>query len=297
MKSLVGLCFVSTVLFAGCGEIASKSATKREGINGEGVIAAASNTPSLGDAAAQEAAVPVKSTDSVDRKIIYVADVNLVVEDFASTEREVPKLVRQFDGYLAEVSIDRSQGDHRSGQWVARIPVDQFDPFLESLDKLGVPESRHQSAQDVTEEYVDLQARITNKKRLEERILQLLEERSGKISDIIEVERELARVREEVERMEGRLRYLHNRTSLTTVTIKAREERDYVPAQAPSFTARVAQTWNGSLLTLRRFGEFSAISLVLLTPWLIWLIPAVWMLVKLCKSALRKTARSASHAQ
>ena len=74
---------------------------------------------------------------------------------------------------------------------MARIPVDRFEAFLEGVARLGVPESRQQTAQDVTEEFVDLNARIANKKRLEERILKLLQDSEGKIKDIIEVEGEL----------------------------------------------------------------------------------------------------------
>ena len=93
------------------------------------------------------------------------------------------------------------------------------DPFLQAVSRLGVPESRHQTAQDVTEEFVDLEARISNKKRLEKRIVELLSSSSGKIKDVIEVERELARVRGEIEQSEGRLRYLTDRTEFTTEVV------------------------------------------------------------------------------
>jgi hypothetical protein len=171
-------------------------------------------------------------------------------------------------GYLADASASRAQGDRRTGRWVARVPVERYDAFLESLDTLGVPENRQQTAQDVTEEFVDLEARIANKQRLEERIVKLLDERSGRISDVIEVERELGRVREEIERMQGRLRYLANRTALTTVTIQAREQRDYVPPQAPTFAGRVSDVWQRSLAALRTFGESVGLAGVAAAPWL-----------------------------
>jgi neutral trehalase len=127
---------------------------------------------------------------------------------------------------------------------MVRIPVEKYEEFLLGLEKLGIPEHRTQTAQDVTEEFVDLEARIANKRKLEQRILQLVEDRDGKINDVIDVERELARVREEIERMEGRMRYLSNRAALTTVTITVREEKDYVPPQAPSFTSRIGTAWS-----------------------------------------------------
>lgn len=98
--------------------------------------------------------------------------------------------------------------------------------------------------------------------------------RTGKIKDVIEVERELGRVGEEIERMQGWLRYRSNRTELTTVTIAAREERDYVPPQAPTFTGRVATVWNGSIERLQKTGEQLAIAAVAVTPWRILIVPA-----------------------
>jgi hypothetical protein len=131
-----------------------------------------------------------------------------------------------------------------------------------------VAENRRQTAQDVTEEYVDLEAQITNKKRLEERIVALLKDVTGKIKDVLEVENQLSRVRGEIEQLEGRLRYLTNRTDFTTVSISAREEENYVPPAAPTFTNRIAQAWTGSISALQTFGEQMAISAVYVFPWL-----------------------------
>ena len=152
---------------------------------------------------------------------------------------------------------------------------------VNSLKQFGM--AMH-SAQDVTEEFVDLEARIANKKRLEERIVELLKDSSDKIKDVIEVERELARVRGEIEQMEGRLRYLTNRTELTTVTISAREVREYVPPEALKFVGRVAQAWGNSLLSLKVLGENVAVTLVYTFPWLlvlgIVLAPPIWYVRK-----------------
>src|SRR5690606_35499913 len=119
-------------------------------------------------------------------------------------------LVQSSGGYLALTDIARNQGTERSGRWVVRIPVAGYDTFLNALSQIGVKERFHQSTQEVTEEYVDLEARIASKKKLEERILELLDNRDGEIKDVIVIEQELARVRTEIEQMEGRLRVLEN---------------------------------------------------------------------------------------
>lgn len=271
------LSVVAAMLLAGCGQESDSRWTASEPA-GAPPRAALEQKEAADEAAGEDAAVDPPA--GVDRKIIYVADVSLVVDDFAETQREIPKLVQRYDGYLAEAVVNRTEGVHPSGRWTARIPVQSYQAFLDALEQLGIPERRNQTAQDVTEEYVDLEARASNKKRLEERILDLLAKREGKIEDILEVERELSRVREEIERMEGRMRYLQNRVALTTVSISAREERDYVPPQAPSLAGRIQRAWSGSLLALRRAGEAIIIAVVAAAPWalpvLLLIVPLRW---------------------
>src|SRR5690606_993665 len=178
-------------------------------------------------APAEDAADPQAATP-VARKLIYTATVHLVVKDFGATDSKIQSLTESVGGFIAEFREDRTYGDRRAGRWVVRIPTARFQEFLDQVVTFGVPETRQIDAQDVTEEYVDLEARSANKKKLEQRILDLLENQTGEIKDVIAVETELARVREEIERMEGRLRYLANRVELTTITISAREEVDYV---------------------------------------------------------------------
>lgn len=184
---------------------------------------------------------------AVDRKIIYTATISLVVEDFSGLEKQIRDTVKQHAGYLSRSDLGRMQGQQRSGNWTARIPVDQYENFIQAVSALGVPASLNQNAADITEEFVDITARIDNKRKLEARILQLLERPEDKIQHVIEVETELARVREEIERMEGRLRYISDQTAMTTVTISAREERNYQPPQAATLGNRISLAWSNSL--------------------------------------------------
>jgi uncharacterized coiled-coil protein SlyX len=190
-----------------------------------------------------------------NRKIIYTASMDVVVEQFDGVEAKLNSLVESHGGFIASANIGRMQGESRNGYWTVRVPVDEYTDFLNSVGNIGVPASRTQSASDVTEEYVDIEARITNKRKLEARIIELLERPEDKLQHVIEVERELARVREDIERMEGRLRYLKDQTSLTTVTVNIREERNYIPPQTPTISNRVSSAWSTSLINGRAFFE------------------------------------------
>ena len=169
----------------------------------------------------------------VDRKIVYNAEISLKIDDLDKVEPEVLALVQKAGGYVADYQTTGSPGSLRSGNWRVRIPVERFESFLVEVARLGELESNRRTSEDVTEQFYDVEARVKNKKVEEERLIQLLEERPGKLEDILKVETELSRVRGEIEQFEGRLRLLSNLTSLTTVTIKVRERLNYEPA-APS---------------------------------------------------------------
>ena len=113
---------------------------------------------------------------------------------------------------------------------------DQFGTKLESVNV---------SVQDVGEEYVDIEARMANARRLEQRLVELLATRTGKLADVLSVEHELARVRGEIERYEGRLRYLRSRVSVSTLTLSVHEPFPIVAERPGTHPMRDAfvQAW------------------------------------------------------
>lgn len=264
-------------LCLGCGQ-ASDSARSTFQFDGEPLAQKVSET-SGNEASSAEALASQQGGVALspeDRKIIYTTTVGLVVADYNQFEAEVPKLISRHGGFVASSETDRRYRDRQSGTWVVRIPVNRYDDFLNGINSLGFAESRSEQAQDVTEEYVDVEARIKNKRLLEQRIVTMLEERTGKLSDVLEIERELARVREEIERMEGRLRYLKDRTRLATITIQCREQREYKPAQAPTLGSRIQESWGDSTGSLRLTAENVLVGLIAMIPWMVVLgLPSV----------------------
>ncbi len=205
----------------------------------------------------------------VERRIIYKTEVGLVVQDYDLFEAKFPVIVASLGGFISKSETNRRYSNEQSGTWVARIPVDRYTEFLQGVEGLGFAESRREDAQDVTDEFVDTEARIRNHRKLEERIIQMLEDRTGKLSDVLEIERELARVREEIERREGQLRVLADRSALATITIRCREQEQYTPPAAPTLVSRVTNTWSASLTSLRFVGENLLVVFVALIPWAI----------------------------
>jgi hypothetical protein len=126
-------------------------------------------------------------------------------------------------GYIANATVLGGREQHRTARLEVKVPAARFDDLLAGLRPLGRVENVNVTAEDVGEEYVDVTARIANARRLEERLVDLLATRTGKLQDVLNVERELARVREEIERHEGRLRFLKTRTTLSTLSVSIHE--------------------------------------------------------------------------
>jgi hypothetical protein len=219
------------------------------------------------DAASDNADEPTKQA-TANRKIIYNARVDLVTEDLNKLENALTQLIKAHKAYVADSDRSGSAGENRHGNWKIRIPVEDYDAFLKEVVALGELVSVKADSQDVSEEFYDLEAREKAKKVEEERLLKHLSDSTGKLDEILAVERELSRVRSEIERMEGRLRVLGNLTSLATVTISAREIKGYVPPQAPTLTTKISRTFYDSLASLQRLGETVLLAAVALVPWL-----------------------------
>jgi hypothetical protein len=130
----------------------------------------------------------------------------------------------QFGGFVANTTLRTGRDEQRSGMLQLRVPSAQFDGAVAALAQLGKVESVNVSAEDVGEEYVDLGARLTNARRVEARLVEMLATRTGKLSDVLTVEQELARVRMEAERYEARMRWLERRASLSSLDVTIHEK-------------------------------------------------------------------------
>ena len=111
----------------------------------------------------------------------------------------------------------------RSATLQLKVPAARFDDLTEGLRPLGRLQFVNVGAEDVSEEFVDLTARVANARRMEERLVEILRTRTGKLQDVLSVEREIARVREEIERMEGRVRFLKASAQLSTLSVNLYE--------------------------------------------------------------------------
>lgn len=213
----------------------------------------------------------VTASKDATRKIIYKASLTLVVDELSLAQQKLTRLVKQSDGYIAETNISGATGAPRRGTWTVRVPVAQYESFVSAASALGELQSAQSDSDDVSEEYYDLEARIKNKKVEETRLVQHLLKSTGKLREILLVEKEISRVRGEIEQMQGRVRVLANLTSLTTVTITINEIKNYLPPKPPTFATEIERTFNRSLGNLGALAKQVVLSGVGAIPWLLLL--------------------------
>lgn len=219
-----------------------------------------------------------------DRKIIYTADIEIVVDDMNASVKRLTNLVaslRDVGGYLSHQDLTGTGGSHRRGLWTIRVPVSEFDQVVSALEQLGELERNSLNAQDITEAYVDLEARLKNKISGEQRLLKHLEG-SKELKDTLELERELSRVRGEIEQMQGQLNLLKNRSDLATINVTLIERTDFSPPISPAFGALVSRTFQNSWQLLLNCGRALFLCVVALTPWAIVVGPIalVWLWIR-----------------
>ncbi|HEY1599664.1 MAG TPA: DUF4349 domain-containing protein [Pirellulales bacterium] len=204
----------------------------------------------------------------LNRKIVYTAHVALVVDDFDDVPARVVALVKRLDAYVADSNLAGATGESRRAVWKIRVPVAHFEEFVSAAQGLGELQSARTESLDMSEEYFDIDARIRNKTREEEWLLKLLEDRPGKLEDVMAIERALSQAREEMERLQGRLRVLTDLTAMTTVNLSITEIHGYEPPQSPTFAIRVRRAFDGSIDSLQSTGEETVVATAAMAPWL-----------------------------
>lgn len=217
------------------------------------------------------------------RKVIYNASIDLVVENLTESIEKLDTLVKDHRGLVAQSDVNSNPHFPRSGTWRVRIPVDGFADFLKQVAKIGEALKDKVDSQDITEKYFDYQVRIDNKKVQVERLQKIIKEQTGKISDLLEAERELGRVTTELEELKGAVKLWDNQVALTTVDIVMSERRQYVPPESPTFASSVSRTFHGSAENLLAFLQTAALVAVALVPWSPFIALAIgglWLLFR-----------------
>jgi hypothetical protein len=173
-----------------------------------------------------ETKAPVVATE---RMIIHQASLSVNVKELDKAQSNIEQKVEQYGGYIVESNVFQEDDQTSSGKMIVRIPEKNFEKFL--LDAEGEAAEileRNVTGQDVTEQYVDLESRVKSKRAVEERLLEFMS-KAQKTDDLLKISADLATIQEEIEVMVGKMKYLENQTSFSTIELTMYENRVVVP--------------------------------------------------------------------
>lgn len=181
------------------------------------------------DAEREQESVAEETAAPSTRMIIHQARISTNVKDLKKAQHNMEQRVKDYGGYIVESNVYLESDETSSGKMIVRIPEKHFETFLSEaeLEASKVLE-KNVTGQDVTEQYVDLSSRVKSKRAVEERLLAFMKD-AEKTEDLLKISSDLAKVQEEIEVLVGKIKYLENQTSFSTIELTMFENRVIIP--------------------------------------------------------------------
>jgi Domain of unknown function (DUF4349)/Putative zinc-finger len=200
-----------------------------------------------------ESALPDSTSGpTVNRKLVRNATAELEVVSFEDAVQKITGFAAEEKGYVSTSSSEKQANGKLRGEIVVKVLPDNLDKFLLKLRGLGELKNQALTTEDVTKQYFDTESRMKNARLMEQRLIEILKTKSKDVADLLEVEKELGRVREEIETMQGELKFMDSQVQFATVTVQLSEKNMNVPAafllkeraQLALYATEVEKTYN-----------------------------------------------------
>jgi len=214
-----------------------------------------------GENAAPVPAAPAESgsgTSAPDTKIIKTAYLTVEVNDVAGSVDLLKNLAARKGGYLSSTNVQKNYNNRLTGSVIIRVPAKEFETTLTGVQAIGTVKSVSTQGQDVTEEYVDLQAQKTAYQNQLAQYNEIMK-KAVKVEDVITVQQQIDRVQIQLNRLEGRLKYLDSRIDLSTITVNLQEPEPVGGESAHNFVSTINEGISGF------FGMIDAVIIIFLT--------------------------------
>lgn len=200
----------------------------------------------------EPAASPSSVGPMANRKLIRNATAELEVVSFDESIQKITAFATEEKGYVATTSSEKQANGKLRGEIVVKVLPDNLDRFLGKLRGIGELKNQALTTEDVTKAYFDTESRLKNARLMEQRLIEILKTKSKDVADLLEVEKELGRVREQIETMQGELKFMDSQVAFATVTITLAEKNMNLPAafllkekaQLSLYATEVEKTYN-----------------------------------------------------
>jgi len=236
------------------------------------------------------------SIPAADRKIVRSGSIDMLVTKVEDTANNVQSIALKYSGIVEGTNIYNVSSDTKAGSITIRVPNEQFDTVFEAIKALGTKVNKEVvSSQDVSAQYIDLEARLKNKKSVETQYVVLLN-KAVKVDEIIQVHQYLDSVREEIERLQAQMNYLSRQVSMSTISISLTSE-----AEVQVFGI----TWRPLTVVKQSFKNLLS-DLTGIVDWLVWFVFAlpgilikiaifvgiVWVIIKVFVKVFRRIRKN-----
>lgn len=305
-KKSVIILFLLGVLITACGQSASQETGYYEEAfepAPEMAIEMEESAPGLAyrDDAKSSNTFEQTQADVQQRLIIRTADMSIVVTDTEQAMAGIAKMAEDNGGWLVSSNVYQYDETAKTGNMSVRIPAEGFQSFIDAVQLMSVEVTQiSTSGQDVTEEYIDLSARLENLEATADRVRAFLDETKN-VEEALAVNQELSRLEGEIEVLKGRIKYLEQSSAFSTVSIDLTPDILSQPIEVggwqPEGVARTAlETLIGAVQTLI---DIAIWLLIFLLPVLLFIAIPIWLLVVLVRRwrRRRKSKRSAAQAE
>jgi hypothetical protein len=211
------------------------------------------------------------SAEAADRKIIRNADITIEVSSTVDAQHQVTSIAESHGGFVVTSEAKQRESNDPAQRTldiklVVRVPSNQFGRAFDEIKKLaGNTPAEQVTSQDVTEDFIDLEARIKTQKALEVQFLEIMRQ-ANKIADALEVQRQIAEVRTEIEKLEGRKRFLENRSSLSTINVNIQTPKPIITVTQTGFGHSLREAVSDSISLASDMVLFFARSVIMLLP-------------------------------
>jgi len=250
-----------------------------------GLGGSAGSTKSISNDARVQTPQSAPTSDSsltTERLIIKTGSLSIVVKDVSEVVKQIAKYAENNGGFVITSEISK-RGDIPYGSISVRIPADKFEQGVGDVKGLGEVKSENVNGQDVTEEYVDLDAQIINLRATEKQFLNIMQ-RAEKIEDILAVQRELSNVRGNIDMIAGRMKYLETSAELSTLQVSLSTDPDVLPTYEATNKWKPLAVLKMSVRALVEVGKIIAnfiIFLVIFIP--VWILVGlmIWLGIKI----------------
>jgi hypothetical protein len=222
------------------------------------------------------------------QQLIKKGSLTLIVGEATKSEARLMEILKGYDAYISarqsNASVPQSKylkpSEVSSITLTIKIEAKRFDEFLAQVKQIGSYTHESVTTEDVTFAHADLTARLANQKKVEERLLGHLSDRARDFKSVLEIEKELSRVREQIEQLTAQLRTMENQIGYSTLTLQISVQPEYVPPSQRTFGQEVKETFGGSLGAMGTTARTLAIAAIAILPWLAVAGLLLWGLVR-----------------